>query len=205
MTRIRSRTPARYRANAMGNLLTGLTSFIKATTWIIAPFLFLSGCMHMGMGGAHMALKPAKHSASKTVQRANSGQIIDQVIDEAVSDLRQRNVGVAKIAVWKIKSQTVGLDVELVRQKLITRLTATNRFKVVSRERLSELLQEQSLSLSGTVDEKSAVEIGKLVGVEGFIDGYASLENNRFTLNLVLIETKSGVILWAKTIERTLR
>lgn len=75
---------------------------------------------------------------------------------------------------------------------------------MISRERLSELLREQSLSLSGSVDEKGAVEIGKLVGVEGFIDGYASLDKNRFTLNLFLIETKSGVILWAKTIEHTI-
>jgi len=93
----------------------------------------------------------------------------------------------------------------MVRQKLITRLAGMNRFKVISRERLSDLLKEQSLSLSGSIDEKSAVVIGKLVGVEGFIDGYVSLDDDRFILNFFLIETKSGVIVWAKTIERTIQ
>ncbi|MCH7763426.1 MAG: hypothetical protein IIB95_06740 [Candidatus Marinimicrobia bacterium] len=76
-----------------------------------------------------------------------------------------------------------------------------NLFKVVSRERLNELLEEQGLSLSGTIDDKSAVEIGNLIGVEGFVDGYASISNDRIILSFTLMETKSGVIIWAKTLE----
>ena len=76
-----------------------------------------------------------------------------------------------------------------------------NLFKVVSRERLNELLEEQGLSLSGTIDDKSAVEIGNLIGVEGFVDGYASISNDQIILSFTLMETKSGVIIWAKTLE----
>ncbi|MCH7613514.1 MAG: hypothetical protein IIB45_09180 [Candidatus Marinimicrobia bacterium] len=76
-----------------------------------------------------------------------------------------------------------------------------NLFKVVSRERLNELLEEQGLSLSGTIDDKSAVEIGNLIGVEGFVDGYASISNDQIILSFTLMKTKSGVIIWAKTLE----
>ena len=69
---------------------------------------------------------------------------------------------------------------------------------------MSELLDEQLLSDSGALDEKSAVEFGNFIGVEGFIDGYASVENNRFVLSFTLIETKSGVIVWAKTVEKSI-
>jgi PBP1b-binding outer membrane lipoprotein LpoB len=62
---------------------------------------------------------------------------------------------------------------------------------------LEELLDEHSLSLSGAIDEKSAVEIGKLIGV----DGYTAMENEKFILNFNLIETSTGIIVWSKTAE----
>ena len=100
----------------------------------------------------------------------------------------------------QIKAQTAGLNVEDIRKKLITRQVALNRFKVISRERLDEQLDEHLLSSTGAIDEKSAVEFGNLIGVDGFIDGYASIKNNRTLVNLTLIETKTGVIVWAKTV-----
>ncbi|NOQ96542.1 MAG: hypothetical protein GQ561_00095 [Calditrichae bacterium] len=181
------------------------TFLLSLMLFLLMNILFLSGCMHMGMSRGHTMMKPMKHGESKTVQQVNKGKAIEQMIEEAVLDLAKQDIGITTLAVWQIKSQTAGVDVEMVRQKLIARLAGSDRFKVISRERLSDLLKEQSLSLSGTVDEKSAVEIGKLIGVEGFIDGYASLENDRFILSFKLIESKSGVILWAKTIERSIQ
>lgn len=140
-------------------------------------------------------------NSPRKVQKVNTGQAIDQMIEEAVLDLSKQNLDINSIAVWQIKSQTADLETETIRQKLITQLDNMNRFKVVTRERLSELLEEQGLSLSGTIDDKSAVEIGNLIGVEGFISGFASLENDRLILSFTLFETKSGVIIWAKTLE----
>ncbi len=126
------------------------------------------------------------------------------MVKEVVKDLSSQDLDINSIAVWRIKSQTAGLNVEVIRQKLITKLVTLNRFKVITRQRLSELLDEQLLSDSGALDEKSVVEFGNLIGVEGFIDGYASVENNRFVLSFTLIETKSGVIVWAKTVEKSI-
>jgi PBP1b-binding outer membrane lipoprotein LpoB len=138
------------------------------------------------------------------VQGINSSQVIDKMIKGAINDLNGKQININSIAVWDIKSKTVGLDVETIRLKLISELVNQKRFNVISRERLKDLLDEQSLSLSGTIDENSAVEIGKLIGVEGFIDGYCSLEDNQIILSLNLIETKRGVILWAKIVEESI-
>jgi len=158
--------------------------------------------MKMGMkrGGPMMESMPFR--AAGTVQEINTEQAMDRMIEEAVLDLSTQDIDISSVAVWRIKSQTAGLDVEAIRQKFITQLVNLNRFKVVTRERLSELLAEQGLSLSGTIDDKSAVEIGNLIGVEGFVDGYISIEDSRFVLSCSLIETKTGVIIWAKTIEQ---
>lgn len=150
-------------------------------------------------------MKPMMSGSSDEVQFVNMSQVVDEMIEEAVLDLSSKDLDIASIAVWRIKSHTAGLNVEMIRQSLITRLVMVNEFKVLSRERLEELLLEQSLSLSGVIDEKSAVDIGHLIGVEAFMDGHVSLSDNRLVLSLKLVDTESGVIVWAKTIERDVR
>ena len=177
---------------------------IKLTLSIFLIMFIFNGCMMMGMMASKTKIKPKISNFPFKVQTVNKTSVIDQMIDEVVLDLSKQETNIKSLAVWRIRSQTAGLNVEMIRQKLLTQLVNLNRYKVVTRQRLSELLEEQSLSLSGAIDETSAVEIGKLIGVEGFIDGYAAIENNRLMLNVSLIESESGVIIWAKTLEREL-
>jgi curli biogenesis system outer membrane secretion channel CsgG len=54
---------------------------------------------------------------------------------------------------------------------MVTALVKGDAFRVIDRERLQALMQEKNLSLSGDVDPKAAVQVGKLLGVEYFIMG----------------------------------
>jgi TolB-like protein len=146
-------------------------------------------------------MEPATPPSAVEEQQPTTDQVIDRLIEEAVSDLSTTELEINSLAVWEIRTQAGEVDVTAITQKLITQLVALDRFSVVSRERLSELLDEQSLSVTGTIDPGSAVELGSLIGVEGFIEGYLAVENNRVSLSLNLIETSSGVIVWAKTLE----
>jgi PBP1b-binding outer membrane lipoprotein LpoB len=94
--------------------------------------------------------------------------------------------------------------VELIRRKLISRLIALTKLRITDRQILNKLLAEQSLSLSGSIDQENAVDIGNLIGVEGFIDGYISMEDNHFILSLNLIETETGEVIWMKTTTKQL-
>ncbi len=179
------------------------SSIIKNILSSVLIMVIANGCMMgMKMGGPMMGSITSNTSIKD--RGINTGKALDKMVQEVVTDLSSQDLDINSIAVWRIKSQTAGLNMELIRQKLITKLVALNSFKVISRQRLSELLDEQLLSDSGALDEKSAVEFGNLIGVEGFIDGYASVENNRFVLSFTLIETKSGVIVWAKTVEKSI-
>ncbi len=160
-----------------------------------------SSCMMMGMRPGRSMMDHMPFMSVDEVQELNKSLIMDQVIAEAVSDLAQHGTDVRTMAVWGIKSRTAGLDVETIRRKLIAELVDLGRFTVVSRERLNELLEEQSLSLSGAIDESSAVAIGRLIGVGGFIDGYATIANDRLTLSFTLVDTESGIIVWAGTFD----
>jgi len=177
---------------------------IKLIPVLISIILFSASCISMGM---HMNMRKATRTdQSDKVQSMNEkGSVEDEMIEEAVLNLSSQDLDIGSIAVWQIKSQVKDIDMELFHRKLISKLVASGRFKVLSRERLEEILDEQKLSLSGVIDEQSAVAIGQLVGVEGFIDGYASIEGKQLLLNLFLVETKSGIITWTTTIRRNLQ
>jgi curli biogenesis system outer membrane secretion channel CsgG len=54
---------------------------------------------------------------------------------------------------------------------LVTELVKTGRYRVIEREQLAAIMQEKNLSLSGDVDPRTAVKIGKMLGVEYLVTG----------------------------------
>lgn len=180
-------------------------SWIGRFLFLISIILISTGCMMMGGNLGDSTIQPLESKSSEKSETSDTELLIDQMILDAVTDLSNQDLSINSVAVWGIRTQSIGLNVELIKQKLITRLVNLSQFNVVSRDRLKELLEEQSLSLTGTIDEKSAVEVGNLIGVGAFVDGYISKENNQIVLSLKLIETKNGVIIWARTFNRLIK
>lgn len=54
---------------------------------------------------------------------------------------------------------------------VMTDLETIGLFNVISRERLQDILKEQAFQLTGLVDEKKAVEVGKLMAAEYILSG----------------------------------
>jgi curli biogenesis system outer membrane secretion channel CsgG len=54
---------------------------------------------------------------------------------------------------------------------LVTELVKTGKYRVIEREQLAAIMQEKNLSLSGDIDPRTAVKIGKMLGVEYLIAG----------------------------------
>ena len=54
---------------------------------------------------------------------------------------------------------------------LVTELVKKVKYRVMEREQLDAILQEKNLSLSGDIDPKTAVKLGKMIGVEYLIAG----------------------------------
>jgi len=57
-----------------------------------------------------------------------------------------------------------------------TRVSGQPYFTVVERTALHKIMNEQAISLSGTIDETTAAKVGKLVGAEGVIMGVVKSE-----------------------------
>ncbi|MGE5583862.1 MAG: CsgG/HfaB family protein [Bacillota bacterium] len=58
-----------------------------------------------------------------------------------------------------------------VSDELVTALLATKKFRLIEREQIDKVLQEQNFGAGGRVDSKSAAKIGKILGVQYLVMG----------------------------------
>jgi curli biogenesis system outer membrane secretion channel CsgG len=96
----------------------------------------------------------------------------------------------------------------------VTELFKSGKFRVVDREQLDAIMQEKGLTLSGDVDPKTAMKIGKLLGVNYLLTGAVTEYGNtdvggggggvfagkrKFVaaLNARLINVSTGEVVWA--------
>lgn len=111
---------------------------------------------------------------------------------------------------------------EAAQDMFITELVKSGKYSVIDRERLEALMREKNLSLSGDVDPRSAVQAGKLLGVEYILFGNVTefgeqtnkaavgwgigvdVRKKKFVaaLDSRLVSTTTGEILWADTANR---
>lgn len=79
-----------------------------------------------------------------------------------------------RIAVLKIRNESAYGSARLgpaIEDWLVEGLVQSGKFRVVERKELDSILQEQGLSLSGAVDDKTAVQVGKLLGCQVVVMG----------------------------------
>lgn len=79
-----------------------------------------------------------------------------------------------RIAVLKIENKSPFGGAQLgpaLEDWMVEGLVQSGKFRVMERKDLESVLSEQSLSLSGAVDEKTAVQVGKLLGCQVVILG----------------------------------
>ncbi|MBN1893139.1 hypothetical protein JW906_01540, partial [bacterium] len=86
-------------------------------------------------------------------------------------------------------------DAEYLSEQLLLALNANPVFKLVERKNLQEILDELKLSQSALVDEKKAVEAGKLTGAELLVMGTLFRKPDAFEMFLKLLRVETGEIL----------
>ncbi len=106
---------------------------------------------------------------------------------------------------------------EAAQDMFITELVKSGKFTVIDRERLDALMREKNLSLAGDIDPRTAVQAGKLLGVEYVLFGNVTefgeetagakvawragldVKRKKFmaALDARLVSTTTGEIIWA--------
>lgn len=68
-------------------------------------------------------------------------------------------------------SYPYGDDGIILSDRIAQRLLKTFRFKIIDRNNIDKILNEHSLSLSGTVDDKHVIKLGKMIGADAVLVG----------------------------------
>lgn len=98
---------------------------------------------------------------------------------------------------FDIKGDAQSLTIS-VTDKLVTQLVNLRRFKVMERAALEKVLKEQKLQASGIVDEKTAVNVGKIAGADAIVIGDVNVAGGVTTVSARVIDTETSETIVAK-------
>lgn len=90
-------------------------------------------------------------------------------------------------------------EAKIISARLRTDLFNTQKYIVLERDKMEEILNEQGLQLSGCTTNECIVEAGKLLGVRQIVAGDIGKLGNLFTLTIRIIDIQTGKILQTAT------
>lgn len=77
---------------------------------------------------------------------------------------------------------------------LVTELSGRPGMRVIERAQLQDILQEQRLSLSGRVDESTAIEVGRMLGAQYVIKGQATSVANMLRMDMQAVDVETSEV-----------
>ncbi|MBU0480833.1 MAG: CsgG/HfaB family protein [Proteobacteria bacterium] len=112
-----------------------------------------------------------------------------------------------KVAVLDFQLQGEGYETKdmgsIVAEWFITALVKEGRFDVVERAMLQKILNEQKMAMSGIIDESSATQLGKILGVKVIISGSVMKLQNILEVNARIIDVETASIIAAENVKST--
>lgn len=78
--------------------------------------------------------------------------------------------------------------------KLASILISTNKYKLVERSMMDEILKEQGFQQTGCTDQNCAVEIGQLLGVQKMCTGSIGKIGSSYSITLRIVNVSTGEI-----------
>lgn len=77
---------------------------------------------------------------------------------------------------------------------LVTELSGRPGMRVIERAQLQDILQEQRLSLSGRVDESTAIEVGRMLGAQYVIKGQATSVASMLRMDMQAVDVETSEV-----------
>ncbi len=81
---------------------------------------------------------------------------------------------------------------DAISEMMTTAFIKSNYFEVIERAQIKKIMEEQNFNLSGSVDANTAIQLGKLLGVEYLIVGSVAKLGSLFETDVRFIDTKTG-------------
>ena len=81
-----------------------------------------------------------------------------------------------------------------VAEQVRAKLTGRGPWTLLESSQMAKIASEHRLSMSGLMDEKKAISVGKVLGAQYLIVGSVSLTGSVFTLTARLVDVSTGVV-----------
>ena len=91
------------------------------------------------------------------------------------------------------------LEASILTDRLRHELFQTGRYRVVERDMMGEIIDEQGFQLSECTSTECMVEIGRLLGVDQMVGGSVSKFGSMYSISVRLINVETGEILGTAT------
>jgi TolB-like protein len=150
------------------------------------------------IGAAGSPSSPPDQTEGANPQSVRGSSDLDLRIDELSQQIsngltENQKTTIAVVEFVDLKGRVTDLG-RFLAEKLITRLYQTKKFKVIERQLLNKIVNEQKLSLTGMIDQSTAQRLGKLLGVDAIASGTVTDLGKTLDINARLINTQTGEI-----------
>jgi TolB-like protein len=130
-------------------------------------------------------------------QRDSSRELdkqIDILAEQIISSLDvQKTHKIAVIEFSNLEGNIPDLGKYLA-EELTTRLFRTGRFRIIERQLMKKMMEEQKLSATGLIDAKTASKFGLMLGVDALTTGTIADLNTSVKINARLIAVETGSV-----------
>ena len=104
--------------------------------------------------------------------------------------------GQTAIAVFDLDNNGLNKsDIRLLTDRLQSELVKIGGYTIVERKKINEILNEQKLTMSGIVDDKHLINIGKMVGAKLIVLGNIGKVASIYTISARLVDAETSEIL----------
>lgn len=133
--------------------------------------------------------------------KVNLSTQLEDLTNQIIGSLDQNKK--SKIAIMEFVDMQANVSSlgKYISEELTTRLYLTGEFEVVERQLLDKIIEEQKISLSGLIDESSAVELGKVLGVDAIASGTITDLGTSVKINARLISAETGQLFSVASVE----
>lgn len=136
----------------------------------------------------------------QTPNAASINNMIDDAVNKAVESLVSVDTRIKTIAIWSIEASSESpIDVASLEKSFTRALIKANnysRFTVIDGTVLQMRSSELNLESSKVIDRSKMIEIGKALDIDAFLYGSAALGDEEVILNLNLVSTQTGALVW---------
>lgn len=171
--------------------MTGFMSINRNNLWLLIALLIAApGAVGQDHAAVHSTFDALEAIAAEPPDRFDEHTEDEDVMAAAVAEK-------PRVAVFefKVRGNLSHPDAgAIVSEWMNSSLAETQRFTLMERALLDQILEEQEFQSSYLSDDSTMVEAGKLFGVEAIVSGTLSQWGRTISISARLIDTSTGVV-----------